>query len=208
MNASIYTRPNKPIFKKVTRHTIEQKLILPEVNQVSISVDKSTECHVTPFNEAGYMVDELELCDGMSLCEPSAGTGNLINAVYDSGFTDYKNITVIERHYSLCEYMRNRWEGNQSLTPIQSCFLEYAEEAAAKGVSFSRIIMNPPFRKIKLHIEAALSLLGSGGILVALVPVSFEHNEAHTLKVLEKGIFSTTNVICKIIKIYKDEDSL
>jgi len=199
MKASVYTRPKKPLFKEVIRRTINQTKPELPLDKKPIYVDKSTECHVTPSDEARYMSDELELFNGASLCEPSAGTGNLINAIYETGLDI--NITAIERNTSLCEYLKNRWEGEQKINPIDSCFLEYAETTCK--TLFDRIIVNPPFRKTSKHIDAALSLLADEGILVALVPINYNHQDAHTLKILEKNTFSTTSVVCKIIKIYK-----
>jgi len=65
--------------------------------------------------------------------------------------------------------------------------------------------MNPPFKAIKKHINAALSLLGTDAhdtaVLVALVPVTFNHDEAETLEELPRDTFSTAQVSTKIIRV-------
>ncbi|MCG7625950.1 hypothetical protein MHM97_21530 [Epibacterium sp. Ofav1-8] len=91
---------------------------------------------------------------------------------------------------------------------IHRCFLEYADEVKGQA-EFPRIIMNPPFRGVRKHITAALSLLGRGGhaepaTLVALVPVTFEHPEAEHLETLTPDTFSTARVHTKIISVRRD----
>ena len=65
--------------------------------------------------------------------------------------------------------------------------------------------MNPPFRELRKHVAAALSLLGRGGhdaaTLVALVPVTFEHPDAEHLETLPPDTFSPARVHTKIIRI-------
>ena len=67
--------------------------------------------------------------------------------------------------------------------------------------------MNPPFRNSKNHLSAALELLGHAGhdsaILVALVPITFEHDEAELIETLPNDTFSTAAVNTKIIRIVR-----
>ena len=71
---------------------------------------------------------------------------------------------------------------------------------------FPRILMNPPFRDVRKHVAAALTLLGRGGhveaaTLVALVPVTFDHPEAEHLETLPPDTFSTARVHTKIVRV-------
>ncbi|WP_205949700.1 hypothetical protein [Paracoccus sp. SM22M-07] len=106
---------------------------------------------------------------------------------------------MIERHHQLAAMV-------QRIGPtIHGCFLEYADEVKGR-VEFPRIIMNPPFRAVRKHIAAVLSLLGRGGhaepaTLVALVPLTFEHPEAEHLETLPPETFSTARVHTKIIRV-------
>ena len=110
-------------------------------------------------------------------------------------------MTLIERHHKLAATLH-------SIGPtLHRCFLDYADEARGK-VEYPRVIMNPPFRDVRKHIAAALSLLGRGGhdapaTLVALVPVTFDHPEAEHLETLPPDTFSTAQVHTKIIRIQR-----
>jgi hypothetical protein len=73
-------------------------------------------------------------------------------------------------------------------------------------VEFPRVIMNPPFSDVRKHVAAALSLMGRGGhaepaTLVALVPITFQHDDAETLETLPPDTFATAKVHTKIIRI-------
>ncbi len=65
--------------------------------------------------------------------------------------------------------------------------------------------MNPPFKQIRQHMKAALSLLGKAGhdkaVLVALVPITYQHEDAETMEELSRDTFSTAQVSTKIIRI-------
>lgn len=203
MKKSVYTRPDKPRTLTVTRRSREApEMVLPTPAEV-ITVDRFTECHVTPPAVARRMVEYLGPVGDFLTLEPSAGTGNLIQALYDVGHSRFE-LVAIERHCSLCSAIRNRFTGKQYIDPINQCFLEYSEEAKGK-IEFPRILMNPPFRKVKQHMKAALQLLGRGGhdvaTLVALVPITFHHDAAETLEVLPRDTFSTAQISTKIIRI-------
>ncbi len=203
MKRSVYARPNKPSYMIVTkRQGLAEDLDPLRVPEV-VEVDSFTECHVTPLNVAARMVDYLgPVRDALTL-DPQAGTGNLIQALYDSGHSRFET-TAIERHVGLCQAIQKRFKGDHYINPIQRCFLEYAAEAVGQ-VEFPRIITNPPFRHVKKHMKAALSLLGCGGhevaTLVALVPITYQHDEAEELEELDRETFPTAAVSTKIIRI-------
>lgn len=201
MKASVYKRPDKPL-----RIPVRRRGDFPPVGTVEIAepiiVDKATECHVTPPDVAARMVEYLGRQGDFLTLEPSAGTGNLVRALLESGHSDCE-LTMVERHCGLANQLSR-------LGPvINRCFLEYAEEARGK-VAFPRVIMNPPFSAVKKHIAAALSLMGQNGhqepaTLVALVPVTFEHPDAETLETLPPDTFATAKVHTKIIRITRDD---
>lgn len=75
-----------------------------------------------------------------------------------------RELTMIERHHQLAAMTRK-------IGPtIHGCFLDYADEVKGRA-AFPRIIMNPPFREVRKHIAAALSLLGRGGHAERIPPV-------------------------------------
>lgn len=194
---SIYTRPNKPLTIPVRARREPAALAPVEAPEV-IAVDKFTECHVTPDDVARRMVDYLGPQGDYLTLEPSAGTGQLARALIAAGHSP-QELTMIERHVTLA---RGLYEIGPTLN---RCFLEYAAEVQGQA-EFPRIIMNPPFKQVRAHIKAALSLLGRGGhdcpaVLVALVPVTFRHDEAEELEELPADTFPTARVYTKIIRM-------
>lgn len=195
---SIYRRPNKPLFVQVTQR--RDPAPLPTLDLAApIAVDKATECHVTPSDVAARMVSYLGPCGDKLTLEPSAGTGQLVRALLAAGQSKFE-ICQVERHNGLAAQL-------YKLGPvINRCFLEYAEEARSK-VEFPRVIMNPPFSQVRQHVRAALSLMGRNGhdcppVLVALVPITFDHQDAETLEVLPPDTFALAKVSTKIIRIF------
>ncbi|MTH94944.1 methyltransferase type 11 [Roseibium sp. RKSG952] len=198
MKASVYTRPNKPKFISRRRRDVPPLQSAPAL-QKPVVVHKGTECHVTRADIAARMVEYLQADGNYNTLEPSAGTGALVSALLQSGHSSAE-ICAVELHHELAAQVRRL-----SVPVIQECFLEYAERVRGK-VEFPRIIMNPPFSKVRAHIRAALSLLGRNGhatrpVLVALVPVTFEHEGSETVEHLPDDAFAACKVRTKIIRI-------
>jgi len=201
MDKSVYQRPKKPKTMLVTKRTGAPEMALPDPVE-AIAVHSSTECHVTPPEVAARMVEYLGPPGDYLTVDPEAGTGALLKALFDASHS-VNELVAIEREASLCKAIRKRFKGDQYINPINRCFLEYTAEAVGK-VEYPRIIMNPPFRHVKKHVEAALSLLGRNGhelaTLVALVPITFDHDEAEELEILPNTTFATAKVNTKIIR--------
>ncbi len=178
-------------------------MALTELPQ-AIEIDNATECHVTPPDVAARMVEYLGQVGDFLTLEPSAGTGNLLAALFESGHSVNETV-AIERHHGLCKAIRSRFQGKEYIVdPMQRCFLEYVEEWTGQG-EYPRIIMNPPFKQIRKHMAAALSLLGRGGhsspaVLVALVPITYQHEDAELLEELPRDTFPNCQVFTKIIR--------
>lgn len=198
MKPSVYSRPAKPMVLPVTRRRDFDPIEKAEPVEI-VAVDKFTECHVTPPDVAARMVRYLGPVGDYLTLEPSAGTGNLSRALIASGHSP-RELVQVERHWRLA----------QSLEPfgdvVHGCFLEYADEMRGR-VAFPRVIMNPPFSDVRKHVAAALSLMGRGGhdeppCLVALVPITFRHDQAEELETLPDDTFATARVRTKIIRIY------
>lgn len=199
MNPSVYTRPGKPLVIPVKRRRDFEALPKAEPVEI-IAVDKFTECHVTPPDVAARMVGYLGSVGDYLTLEPSAGTGNLSRALIASGHSSCE-LCQVERHIRLSSGL------HKFGSVINRCFLEYAEEARGK-VEFPRVLMNPPFSDVRKHVAAALSLMGTGGhghgfrpTLVALVPITFRHDDAEELELLPDDTFATAKVRTKIIRI-------
>lgn len=190
MKASAYQNPAGPrtltVTKRGRREAPEQEL--PAV----VAVSSRTECHVTPSKVADYMADCLEICASDSILEPHAGTGNLLQAVFDAGAI-IEQVLAVEINSQLLEATRQRFP---ELVSYQTDFLEWAKTAR----KFNKIIMNPPFSNYKQHIKAAVGLLEVGGVLVALVPASFNAEGFEVLDELNADTFAAAKVRTKIVK--------
>ncbi|RWP29512.1 methyltransferase type 11 [Mesorhizobium sp.] len=196
---AIYTRPAKPMHIAVKRRDDFDKLATVQIAE-PVTVDKFTECHVTPSDVAARMVRYLGQQGDYLTLEPSAGTGQISRALLAAGHSKYELVQV-ERHIKLAGALH----GFGSV--ICRCFLEWSAEVVGK-LEFPRIIMNPPFSDVRKHVAAAESLLGRGGhlepaALVALVPITFQHRSAETLETLPADTFATARVNTKIIRIEK-----
>jgi phospholipid N-methyltransferase len=114
----------------------------------------------TPPKLAEKMVKELEIKPGMNVLEPSAGKGDLADAVRNSH--PEANIEVIEPVGDLRNILKAKGH-----TIIDRDFEGFEAEA---DKSYDRIIMNPPFSKNRdvKHVKKAYDLLKPGGKLVAI----------------------------------------
>lgn len=195
MKKSVYQRPDKPMFLDVKPR--RQREAVQEINlPTPVYVDAVTECHVTPEPVSDRMVSYLDAAADDLTLEPSAGTGALVKALLRAGHKPSELIAV-ERHSRLASSLN--FEG---IEVHNDCFLKWARKVKGKG-EFQRIIMNPPFSKVRQHIKAALSLLScsKSAALVALVPITFKHEDAQTMEELPADTFSAAKVNTKIIRI-------
>lgn len=202
MDSSVYVRPNKP--KHVTApEKVELEPIEFSEAPKPVVVHASTECHVTPYDVAERMVELLELESDDHVLEPSGGTGNLVQAVQNTGHSAGL-ITIVEREYSLVEALLQRFcsadcEGAVPLVHHED-FLSWAEARYNAGYRYEKIIMNPPFKQVKKHMEAARKLLRFTGVLIAVVPTSFDHPSYEEVETLPSDTFSTCKVFTKIVR--------
>lgn len=196
VHKSLYSRPAKPMRLTVTPRRQTARIIATAPKP--LYVDRATECHITPPDVAALMVDYLgPQTDGLTL-EPSAGTGALIAALVAAGYTPAR-ICAVERHNRLAA----RLSGDMAAQIYNRCFLDFAREHEG-GLGFSRIVMNPPFRAVKAHIKAALSLLAEDtAVMVALVPITFEHERAEPVQTLPRDTFLTAQVATKLIRFQR-----
>jgi hypothetical protein len=200
----IYKRPDKPLTLPVRRRRREGEAIAEAQTPEIITVDATTECHVTPFDVAERMVGYLGPVGDYMTLEPSAGTGQLIRALLASGHSPCE-LCAVERHTGLFHTL-HKIDGISGAGLVNRCFLEWTEDAKC-STTFPRIIMNPPFRKVRQHMDAALSLLDGGGhdsaTLIALVPVTYQHPDAEEMETLPNDTFASAKVFTKIMRIEK-----
>jgi protein-L-isoaspartate O-methyltransferase len=110
----------------------------------------------TPLAIVARMVEAASLSAGMSVLEPSCGTGRILSALSE----DYA-VDAVEVHPVLANDCRARFP---FATVYEADFLRW------HGGTYDRIIMNPPFERGLdcQHIAHACTMLRPGGRLVAL----------------------------------------
>lgn len=116
-----------------------------------------TQFFPTPKSVANRVVELAEISDGLSILEPSAGRGNLLDCL-----SSKCQILAIEPIVENTLYLEEK-----GYNFVVSTF----EDAYNNLPKFDRIIMNPPFsgqRDVK-HFLMAYSLLKDNGILVGIL---------------------------------------
>lgn len=110
----------------------------------------------TPPAIVARMIDAAQLSPGMSVLEPSCGTGRILSALS----SDYA-VDAVEVHPALANDCRARF-------PFAS--VHEADFLQWRGLRYDRIIMNPPFERGLdcQHITHARSMLKPDGLLVSL----------------------------------------
>lgn len=155
----------------------------------------------TPKSVCQDMVDAAGLELGQHILEPSAGTGNILDAINDSVGIDVR-LVAIEINSKLAHALR----GKASAIDCTD-FLELKMEGSP---CYDRILMNPPFENgadIK-HIRHALTFLKPGGRLVAICASGPRQNEqlkplADRWEELPNGTFAGTGVRTVMLVINK-----
>lgn len=120
----------------------------------------------TPKSLAERMVREAEIEPGMTVLEPSAGTGNIAEAIRE-GAPDAK-LTVVE------------WSGSRrELLEAKGFELAPETDFLKHQGSYDRILMNPPFSKNQdvEHVRHAYRLLKPGGRVIAIMSTHSSFSE-------------------------------
>jgi len=149
----------------------------------------------TPPEVADKVVALAEIEDGCSVLEPSAGTGNLLDALKRSGDWDRIGEAVaVEVSADLARGLSSTF--SPSVSVLCKDFLATEFES-----TFDRVLMNPPFNNGEdiRHIEKAFSLLNPGGRLVAICADGPRQNDtfkcrADSWEPLPSGTFLGTSV--------------
>lgn len=172
-----------------------------ETLKAGVRVVAAPQLFPTPPALAQKMVELAELQERNRILEPSAGTGNILQAI----ITADKGLPMaIEINDALAENLAKRFP----LTPvIGKDFLTCNGELG----KFDRILMNPPFENgsdIK-HIKHALAFLNPGGRLVAICANGPRQQEqlkplASEWIDLGPGAFEGTGVNTAIMVINRD----
>ena len=144
---------------------------MAEALKQGVKVVSANQLFPTPPAIARQLVELADIQPGQKILEPSAGTGNLIQAIYSKVQADWVILQAVEINGELVrtiqEYRQKVLYSNDYNFRIeQADFLEwYGTE------TYHRIVMNPPFENASdiKHVLRAYSLLKPGGKLAAIV---------------------------------------
>ncbi len=144
---------------------------LRESLKTGVQVVAVNQLFPTPMETARYMCELADLQPGICVLEPSAGTGNIVQAILDSVDTE---VMAYEINPALCAGLEKKFP-SYKLQVRQRDFLEVTDFQGC----YEKVIMNPPFENgadIK-HIMHALTFLKPGGRLVAICANGPRQNE-------------------------------
>ena len=145
------------------RKTAEVKIVLKDSPEPLVKY-KDYKKKFTPISVGMQMVKLLELENTHSVLEPSAGNGQLIWALWHSGYKIPVHYFELNDNYTLQLFLY------QDLNTI---FMGSDFLAATNIPLFDRIIANPPFEEDTwlAHSAKMYKLLNPGGIMVCLMPM-------------------------------------
>jgi len=118
------------------------------------------------------MVEEAAIEEGDSVGEFSAGTGRIINAIFEAVDRTTITVTAVEINHALS---RTLAASHDDIKVVCADFLECGDELGL----FDRIIINPPFANGQdiAHISHALDFMKPGARLVAICANGPRQNE-------------------------------
>ncbi len=149
--------------KQAKQAEAEQIAAMRETLKSGVRVVTAPQLFPTPAPLAAEIVEMAGIEAGMTVLEPSAGTGNLLQAIREATAGEAVR-TAIEINTKLCEQLKTQEPGADI---HQADFLALTPETFGR---FDRVVMNPPFANAEdiKHIEHALKFLKAGGKLVAI----------------------------------------
>lgn len=163
----------------------------------------------TPPDLVESMLSAADLCPGLSVLDPGAGKGDLLEAA-DAAGCDAAGFEIVPALANLCQA--------KGLNVVQDDFTTIEPSA-----SYDRVLMNPPFERLQdaAHVRRAYDWLKPGGRLVAIVSASVMFNRQaqefrdwlesvdHTIEDNDpdafKGAFRSTGVSTKLLVITRGE---
>lgn len=184
---------------------------LAESLKAGVQVVAAPNLFVTPPELAQRMA-MLADCAGKRVLEPSAGTGNLVRAIFNNATgADNVRVVAVEINQALVEGLQRQRQltvgANEETFAIEQGDFLQRQPGADLGY-FRAIVMNPPFdhgEDIK-HVLHAMRFLKAGGILVGICADGPKQNEqikplSATWEQLPAGTFEGTNVHAALFTI-------
>jgi protein-L-isoaspartate O-methyltransferase len=159
--ASVKDLPREPVIRDTPPRSEPARTKfddLADALREGIQVVSAPQLFPTPADLARRVVELADIRPGMTVLEPSAGTGALLDAL-----GTHEGVTAVEINRALAEMLRTRYP---------RCEVRCADFLAlgAELGAFDRVVMNPPFGRgadIE-HIRHAYRMLRPGGRLVAV----------------------------------------
>lgn len=158
---------------------VSELLLNALCNGVDISDDyrwrEENQFYPTPMSVAKRVVELAEVKSGMSILEPSAGVGNLLDCLPAGQYS----ILCVEPMKTNCYVLEQK-----GYKVVCSTF----EDVYVDLPKFDRIIMNPPFsgQRDIMHVTMAYYLLKPGGVLCAVISENALYYKTETTKNFKK----------------------
>jgi protein-L-isoaspartate O-methyltransferase len=141
-----------------------------------VQIVTANELFVTPPELAERMVDEAGIHPEDRVLEPSAGTGNIIDKIFENYNGSF---VAVEINQNLANMLRVKY----SAIPVHCA--DFLTLNGALG-QFDRILMNPPFSADVDHVLHAFAHLKDGGRIVAIMSEhSFFANDKKSIEFRE-----------------------
>lgn len=123
----------------------------------------SHQFYATPESIGRVCVEMAQIGEAHTVLEPSAGHGGLAMLL------PQQRTTCVEISTLHCAILQAR-----GFSTVHADFLVWAEKSMREGVTFDRVVMNPPFSdgRAMTHVRVAAQLVRPGGRLVAVLPAS------------------------------------
>lgn len=167
--------------------------VLTEIECTGCLPDQKThQFYPTPEKLARIAVELAEIGPDDTCLEPSAGVGGIAD------FLPAERMRCIEISDLHCKVLQAK-----GYDALRADFLDWCTRTRDR---FDRVVMNPPFSegRAQAHLEAAASLVKSGGRLVAILPASMRGKCLlpgwdHTWSEVYSGEFAGTGVSVSIL---------
>ncbi|KUN32509.1 hypothetical protein AQJ11_03000 [Streptomyces corchorusii] len=131
----------------------------------------------TPPRVVDEMLAHAGISEGMSVLEPSAGTGSIVGPAAECGAV-VDCVEIDERRVAVLR------EQDAARRIVHADFLDLDPLDCPHG--YSRVLMNPPFAAAVQHVKHALGFLDDDGTLVAVMPESVMwHSDRATVEFRE-----------------------
>ena len=147
---------------------------MAESIRAGVQVVSAPQLFPTPPELARRMVKWADVQPGQRVLEPSAGTGNLLRAIWGATTgCDCVRVMAVEQNYQLAQALKE--DKRKRLYSTDQNYAIRCEDFLSKGPldwgHFQRIVMNPPFANGQdmEHVRHAFSFLSKGGVLVAVM---------------------------------------